>query len=75
MHKFHVKVYKIIGKLEVDILATTSGEAEKLALETIQEKPFNKSDCEYFPVVTDIILDYTKEVQKHGNTRTIRGKD
>lgn len=46
--KFHVHVYKVIGKLDLDIEASNDLEAREKALElakTIDE--FQESDCQF----------------------------
>lgn len=45
MNKYHVHVYKVVGKLEYNINAPTGEDAKKIALERAKKESFKQSDC------------------------------
>ena len=48
MKKYHVHVYKVVGKVEVETLATNENKAREFALEYVKERNsyiFGESDC------------------------------
>ncbi|RLG58748.1 MAG: hypothetical protein DRN95_03790 [Candidatus Hydrothermarchaeota archaeon] len=47
LRKYHLHVYKVIGKAELDILARDEVEAREKALQLVGELVFQKSDCKY----------------------------
>lgn len=50
INKYHVHVYKVIGKIEIDIEAETEIIAKTKALKLVKKSKLNtfiKSDCNY----------------------------
>jgi len=55
MKNYHVHVYKVVGKMEVDTACENAVEAKKNALECAKESPrWEESDCKMIAMEFEI---------------------
>lgn len=59
--KYHIHVYKVSGKAELDVEAVDAVEARRKALEVRDKLGYSESDCSYVAVDVE---GWTKRVSK-----------